>query len=363
MRHRVKVGLLAFALLLLATVALAAATVTVTGQGGSERDALHNAMRTAIEQEIGVLVDSQTYVDNYRVISDKIYTNTEGYITDYQVLKKDKVNGIHTVTIKATVARELLNTDLMSNLQKKRLVQTNMLDPRIGVIVMDSNGSENAALENVLITGLQGNGFSRIVDMNQISASVKQRIATAVYNGDEGLAQMMRSSLNADYLVTGKIDRTSQGLPLPEAVPFLDKLRNVSITVAVRMLNANTGEILYAGAFQGQAFNFESKAEDEAVRKATKNIVSELANSALKTAANPEQHITLVVSGGKLGSMTQAYERVNAIPGVNRVYTRTAQDGNLQIDVDYNGTAYDLAQALERDGIAIKEMSSAYIRI
>jgi len=34
-----------------------AAEVTVTGQGASERDALHDAMRTAIEQEVGVLVE------------------------------------------------------------------------------------------------------------------------------------------------------------------------------------------------------------------------------------------------------------------------------------------------------------------
>ena len=44
--------------ILLAPACLAA-TVTVSGQGGSERSALHQAMRQAIEQQVGVMVDSQ----------------------------------------------------------------------------------------------------------------------------------------------------------------------------------------------------------------------------------------------------------------------------------------------------------------
>ncbi|MBQ1470655.1 MAG: hypothetical protein IIZ29_07370, partial [Schwartzia sp.] len=97
--------------------------------------------------------------------------------------------------------------------------------------------------------------------------------------------------------------------------------------------------------------------------KASKNIVKELSRSALKKAANPEQHITLIVTNGALGTMSEAYNRISSISGVNGVYVRSTQSGNIQMDVDYYGTAYDLAQALERSGIGISEMNSEYIRI
>ena len=177
------------------------------------------------------------------------------------------------------------------------------------------------------------------------------------------LAQMLKSQFNADYLVMGYIDKTSDAVSVPGDIPFVNSLQNVVVTISIRMLNTNTGEVVYADSFEGQAFDFGAKAEQEAMKKASKNIVKELSRSALKKAANPEQHITLIVTNGALGTMSEAYNRISSISGVNGVYVRSTQSGNIQMDVDYYGTTYDLAQALERSGIGISEMNSEYIRI
>ena len=344
------------------TTAALAAAVTATGQGATERDALHAAMREAIEQKVGVLVDSQTYVENYRVIHDRIYTHSEGYIAGYDILRSEYKAGYYEVTIRADVREELLNTDLMSHLQKKAVIRANMQDPRIGVIIVDQNGDEYPSVENSIITGLHKNGFSRLVDLTQIDASVKHRVANAVFDGEYGL-EALGSHFNVDYLVTGLLTLNADGIPLVDDYPFIGSLNNVAVNLSVRMLNANTGEILYAGSADGQSFNLGPKAMQEALRKATTPIVKELSKSALQKAANPEQHVTILVTGNRLGSMSEAYARISAIPGVSGVYTRLKQAGVLQIDVDYHGTAHDLAQALERDGVTIREMTSEYIRI
>lgn len=359
---KVGVWLATLALCLLWSAVALASPVTVTGQGATERDALHAAMREAIEQKVGVLVDSRTYTENYRVIHDRIYTHSEGYIAGYEVLRSEYKAGYYEVTIKADVREELLNTDLMSHLQKKAVIRANMQDPRIGVIIVDGEGETYPTVENAIITGLHKNGFSRIVDLAQIDASVKYRIANAVFDGDYGL-EALGSHFNVDYLVTGYLDLNTNGIPLIEDYPFVGSLNNVVANLSVRMLNANTGEILYAGSADGQSFNLGAKAMQEALKKATAPIVKELAKSALQKAANPEQHVTVLVTNNRLGSMSDAYARISSIPGVSGVYTRTKQAGVMQIDVDYNGTAYDLAQALERDGITIREMTSEYIRI
>lgn len=355
--------LFAAACFMLFAATASAAMVTTTGQGGSERDALHDAMRNAIEQQVGVLVDSKTYVQNYKVIHDQIFTHSEGYIKSYSIVNKQYVNAIYSVTIQADVASDILNTDLMNKLQKQQVVRANMQDPRVGVIVMENDGTENSALESKLMKGLANNGFSRIVDMRQIDASVKNRISDAVFEDDMDLAQMLKSQFNADYLVMGYIDKTSDAVSVPGDIPFVNSLQNVVVTISIRMLNTNTGEVVYADSFEGQAFDFGAKAEQEAMKKASKNIVKELSRSALKKAANPEQHITLIVTNGALGTMSEAYNRISSISGVNGVYVRSTQAGNIQMDVDYYGTAYDLAQALERSGIGISEMNSEYIRI
>ena len=57
MRSYGKKAMLAGIFFMALNASVSAASVTVTGQGGSERSALHQAMRQAIEQQVGVLVD------------------------------------------------------------------------------------------------------------------------------------------------------------------------------------------------------------------------------------------------------------------------------------------------------------------
>lgn len=354
-----------------------AATVTAKGQGGSERTALNDAMRQAIEQEIGIYVDSRTYVENYQVIQDRIYTQSEGYIRDYQILDKSFFNGIWTIVIRADVSDEKLRADLMSRLQKKALIGANMMDPRIGVLAVDSNGDQDIALENLFISELQNQGFSRIIDLNQIDASVRRRIASADFEGDWELRNALSTQFNVDYLVKVTINKNTRdinatipindpnspidAIPLGDILPDLLNLNKSEVTVTVRMMNMNTGEIIYAGSGSGQGSG--KQAESKALQKATSGLIRQLADAAINKAANPEQHVTILITNGALGSMSQAYQRISSLPGVSHVFTRSTSYDVIQVDVDYVGTAYDLAMEMEQAGIAIKEMNSEYIKI
>ncbi|MBR1860079.1 MAG: hypothetical protein IJ797_11360, partial [Selenomonadaceae bacterium] len=60
--------------------AVYAGQVQVTGQGTTKESAIHNAMRLAIEKEVGIMVDSRTYTQNYQLINSAIYTKSSGYI-------------------------------------------------------------------------------------------------------------------------------------------------------------------------------------------------------------------------------------------------------------------------------------------
>ena len=73
--------------------------------------------------------------------------------------------------------------------------------------------------------------------------------------------------------------------------------------------------------------------------------------------------MTILITNGALGSMGQAYQRISSLPGVSHVFTRSTSYDVIQVDVDYVGTAYDLAMEMEQAGITIKEMNSEYIKI
>ena len=373
-----KIFALAISVMLLSLQVVFAGSVTVMGHGSNERAALHDAMRQAIEQEIGTYVDSSTYVENYQVINDRIYAQSEGYVSGYEVLNSSYDNGIYTMTIRADVRSELLRTDLMSKLQKKAVIGANMMDPRIGILAMDANGNEYVELENVIISGLQEQGFSRLIDLTQIDASVRQRIARADLSNDVALKNMLSTQFHVDYMVTAKVTQTNQGLsdtklhipdenspikeiPLEIFFPAVTSLGKSHVDIAARMLNVNTGEIVYAGVASADGRGSNSSAK--AMNKAVADIVANLSHAALQKAANPEQHISVIITQNALGTMSQAYQRIANLPGVSQVFTRSTSYGNIEVDVNYYGTAYDLAAEMERDGIAITEMTSEYIKI
>ena len=102
--------------------AIAQETKTVAAEGvaaiqGNARDiardaALEDAQKRAVEQAIGLLIDSQTQVENYQLISDKILSQTKGYIKRYSVSSETVDSGLLRVRINADVALGRLTEDL-----------------------------------------------------------------------------------------------------------------------------------------------------------------------------------------------------------------------------------------------------------
>src|SRR3989338_6810545 len=74
-------------------------TITVEGIGAivkgdlaiAKDNALNDAFRKAVEQAVGTLVQAQTLVDKYQLISDEIYTKSQGYKKNMRLYLKDLI--------------------------------------------------------------------------------------------------------------------------------------------------------------------------------------------------------------------------------------------------------------------------------
>ena len=77
--------------------------IIATGYGTTQQQALDNAFKTAIEQYIGVVVDSETMMKNGKLIKDKILTASNGFIKSYKELSVDNSDGLIEVKINALV--------------------------------------------------------------------------------------------------------------------------------------------------------------------------------------------------------------------------------------------------------------------
>lgn len=70
------------------------AAVVVTGSGATPDDALRSALRQAVGQVMGELVDSETLTKNDELITDKILTYSKGYVSEWHELKSWKDDGL-----------------------------------------------------------------------------------------------------------------------------------------------------------------------------------------------------------------------------------------------------------------------------
>lgn len=79
------------------------AEVVVSGTSNTREGALKEALRNAVEQGVGVFIDSATYVKNNQVIHDEILSYSKGYILDYNVISEEKIEEGYRVKIQAKV--------------------------------------------------------------------------------------------------------------------------------------------------------------------------------------------------------------------------------------------------------------------
>lgn len=86
--------------------------VEVKGVGVAREDALQDALRNAVSEAIGVSLVSETKVENFMVIQDAIQTRSQGYISNYQVIKEVPFPNRFEITISANVSLSPLKADI-----------------------------------------------------------------------------------------------------------------------------------------------------------------------------------------------------------------------------------------------------------
>ena len=112
-----------------------AKNVTSTGYGITSNEAENNALRAAVENTLGVLIDSETLVQNNMVINDQIYTQSRGFITNYNVINRSQLSsGEWQVTINAVVD-DNPNSKLMNELTRLGIIDNKLRNPKIAVYI------------------------------------------------------------------------------------------------------------------------------------------------------------------------------------------------------------------------------------
>ena len=100
----------------------------------ARREALQNAFLKAVRQVTGKYIRQATLVENSQLISRRIFSEAEGYVSSYQILEESAVEGVYQLRIKADVTAKLF-----SDIEElKMIIETQTSNPRILLLVDDA---------------------------------------------------------------------------------------------------------------------------------------------------------------------------------------------------------------------------------
>ncbi|WP_224362992.1 flagellar assembly protein T N-terminal domain-containing protein [Hyalangium versicolor] len=167
------------------------------------QDAKSAALREAVEQVAGVLLSSSTLTANNQLVSDRVFSRSDGYVRKYEVLEKKEEKGVMKVAVRAEVGTAQLDRDLQA---VKALVER-LAGSRLLIVVQEQSVSpdkvitETNVLSQILAETFQKDGW-RIIDPAFAAGKLEVSSGVSLLTPEKKVIQELRS---ADYIVTGKV--------------------------------------------------------------------------------------------------------------------------------------------------------------
>jgi len=360
----VKSTCLAFFLISTAALpAISQESKTVTAEGvaaiqGNARDiardaAIEDAQKRAVEQAIGILIDSQTQVENYQLISDKILSQTKGYIKRYNVTNETVDSGLLRVQINAEVALSRLTDDLSGI----GILLGRMHKPRTMVMVAEQNiGRDSYAwwletgeqtdisvVENAFMDKFLGKGFEFIDHQN----AIKEITVTGAYRVQDlstTQAKTLAAQADAEVVIIGKAIAKSYG-------NIGGGMKSIQADLAVRAVRTDTGQVIATSTTHAAAVHIsETTAGTEALKKAANEAAEDMMGKILAVyskEAGGTRSVNITVNGLNKTQFAKFKDMLlNQVRGIKDLHERSFSNVTAKISVDSKNSAQTLSDEI-----------------
>lgn len=325
---------------------------------GKDR-AIKDALVKAVEQAVGTMVSSETRVQNFQLLSDEIYTKTEGYVQNYKIISESQRPNVYEVTIQATVA----TGPIRDKLEALGLLLQQVGKPRIMILIAEQNvgkqhyyywwdyqRGEQAELtisENTILDRFRQKGFD-FVDHQAQSKNIQVATAFRVADLTDGSAITLGKQADAEVIIVGKALAKSMGNIAGTS------MKSVQANISLRVIQTDNGQVLSSGTEHAAAVHIdEVTAGVEALKKASAKIADKMMDDIIKNfqkrfgATTLVQLIVTGLSGQedlrKFRNMLQGQVR-----GVEGIYERSFSGNVAKMDVDMKSGTQSLADEVSR---------------
>jgi TolB-like protein len=333
-----------------------------SGQEDIARDnAVDDALRKAVEQGVGVFVESETLVENYQLVNDRILSQSRGYVRSYQIVKEQK----EANQIRVTVNAEVTLGDLRKDLDAIGALLSRKHKPRIMVMIAEWNAGQSgyflswrdaeagslSVAENAMMERLSQKGFL-FVDLGAVP-TVIQRLekAGASYGKADLTPDQVRTlgkKLDAEVVIVGKA-KASQAGEIKNLGDF--SMKSVQADLMARAVKTDTGEVIASASAKGTAAHINTdRAGTQAIEKAANELAEKMAGQILDKFSS-EVHgttsVRMIIQGLNHQELTRFKSIIKSqVRGIQDIHQRSFEGGVAQLDIDLKGNAQAMADEL-----------------
>ena len=360
--------------------------IDVIGRGRIYRDdvagardkAIEDALQGVIEQAVGLVVSLESAVQDFQLLSDQVYDQTDTFIHDYKVLTEARSGSYYRVLVQATVSMNVIQ----DKLQRIGILVDHKGVPKIMFFLSEQNideplprywwgqtplGTQLSVTEKALADYMRRKGFI-IVDRTAIGRNIKPGPEYVGSELSDVAAAELGKEFGADLVIMGKaVARYS------ENVTDVD-MKFIQATVSTRAIR--TDSVMSIASSQGTmaaAHSDGSAGGTEALILSASEVARDLARQIVsnwrKDTRQPVQ-VELIVKGIKEYADFVRFRTHlrNHVRGVRNVYLRSIRTGEAKMDVDVMGNPRMLAdelmlQRFENLGVNIFEVSEKEVKL
>lgn len=331
------------------------ASIVAGRKDAARESALQSAFRHAIEQVVGVMVQSKTVVQNSELLNDKIYSKSSGFIKTYNVLSEVFEADSCRVRLKTTVSAVRLE----KSLDHVGLLSKKMDKPRIAVIMTEQNigndtptttlgtASLNAGISEGVIYEYFGKKGYNLVDRDTLIA-LSRRGGVQTLNADQTgqVALHIAAEGGAEVVIVGQAVAKAGSALLSGT-----NMRTSQATVSARVVDADTAQLLtsYSASCNTAHVNPSAGGAD-ALRKASKELAENLNKQIIVTwnkKVAGTRTARLTVQGVPFAEIAGLREMLhNRINCIEETIERGYRDGVLNLDVEITAKAREMADEI-----------------
>jgi hypothetical protein len=338
------------------TKTVAAEGVAAIQQGAVDiaRDAaIEDAQKRAVEQAIGIMIDSQTQVENYQLISDKILSQIKGYVTRYNVTGESQESSLLRVRITAEVSLGKLNDDLSAI----GILMSQMHKPRTMVLIAEQNvgrdvnawwlGTQGEAdmsvVENAFMDKFTEKGFE-FIDHQVASKEIRVTAPYKVTDLSAAQAKTLGSQADAEVVIIGKALAKVFG-------DIGGGMKSVQADLSVKAVRTDTGQVIATSTTHDAAVHItEISAGTEALKKAANQAADDMITKILAVYSKEvggTRPVAITITGLTKNQFVKFKDVLrNQVRGIKDLHERSFSGTVARISVDSKSGAQALSDEL-----------------